>query len=133
MAKTYLITGASEGIGLEIARQAATRWRAAQAGTNLAESDTALIVEEQDHAQVVYSPPSDLRPGALVAVSVPETFCPYKGMARYWASAAAPGVPIAWSYDIPYADVAGIAGHVAFYPHAVTVVPVGAAGEMADA
>lgn len=97
------------------------RWRAANAAALLADSRAALIVDEQDHARVIYFPPSDVVPGALVPVDVPATFCPYKGMARYWASVDAPLVPIAWSYDAPYPEVAAIAGHVAFYANQVTI------------
>lgn len=100
-------------------------WRVMLDGSVLADSRAALIVDEQDHALVVYFPPSAVVPGALVPVDVPATYCPYKGTARYWASSAAPLVPIAWSYDEPYPEVAAIAGHVAFYADRATVALVG--------
>lgn len=100
------------------------RWRAVLDGRVLAESRAALIVDEQDHALIVYFPPSDIVPGALVPVDVPATYCPYKGTARYWASAAAPNVPIGWSYDEPYPEVAAIVGHVAFYVDRVAIALV---------
>jgi len=40
------------------------------------------------------------------------TVCPYKGTSTYWS---APGVPdVAWSYELPLAESALIAGYVSF-------------------
>ncbi|MFX6949659.1 DUF427 domain-containing protein, partial [Acinetobacter baumannii] len=80
-----------------------------------------LIVDEQDHALIVYFPPADVAFDKLVPVDAKTTHCPYKGDARYWASVDAPDVPIAWGYDQPYPEVATITGYVAFYADAVTI------------
>jgi uncharacterized protein (DUF427 family) len=89
--------------------------------TNLANSRNAIFVDEQDHGLVVYFPRHDVDLRALVAIPGRATFCPYKGEASYWALATAPEDPIAWSYEQPLAEVARIAGHVAFYQDRVEV------------
>jgi acyl-CoA thioesterase len=45
------------------------------------------------------------------------TICPFKGEADYWTLAASdpPLENVAWSYRTPLAEVAGLAGYVAFY------------------
>jgi uncharacterized protein (DUF427 family) len=87
----------------------------------LASSRKAIFVDEQDHGLVVYFPRGDVDLSALVAVPGRATVCPYKGEASYWALAAAPTEPIAWSYEQPFAEVAGIVGYIAFYQDRVEV------------
>jgi uncharacterized protein (DUF427 family) len=88
----------------------------------LAESVRAIIVDEQDHALVVYFPREDVAMERLVRIVGRTTHCPYKGDASYWASIDAPAAPIAWSYETPYPEVAAIAGHVAFYQETVAII-----------
>ena len=52
---------------------------------------------------------------SLLPLATPTTHCPYKGDAHYYTLSAAPAEPIAWSYAAPYAEVAAIAGYIAFY------------------
>lgn len=89
----------------------------------LAASGRAIVVDEQDHALVVYFPRPDVDMAALVSLSPKRTHCPFKGEADYWTLAARPGEPIAWSYETPYPEVAGIAWHIAFYHDRVEIVP----------
>jgi len=103
------------------------RVAASLAGARLASSRNAIVVDEQDHGLVVYFPRHDVDLRALVAVPGRASFCPYKGEASYWALATAPEQPIGWSYQRPFAEVAGIAGHVAFYQDRVEV-SLGGAG-----
>lgn len=87
----------------------------------LASSRRAIFLDEQDHGLVVYFPRGDVDINALVAISGRATVCPYKGEASYWALAATPTEPIAWTYEQPFAEVAGIAGYMAFYQDRVEV------------
>jgi uncharacterized protein (DUF427 family) len=53
-----------------------------------------------------------------------ETYCPYKGEASYF-TIQADGVQAAdavWSYEAPYAAVAEIRDHLAFYPDRVDAI-----------
>jgi uncharacterized protein (DUF427 family) len=49
------------------------------------------------------------------------TRCPYKGEASYYSIAVGGRTAenAVWSYEHPLADVAEIAGHLAFYPDRV--------------
>jgi uncharacterized protein (DUF427 family) len=93
---------------------------ASAGGVVLADSARCLIVDEQDHGIVVYFPRDDVRLD-LLADSDHVTHCPFKGRARHWTLAAAGDVPVAWSYEEPYPEVARIAGYVAFYQDRVDV------------
>ena len=88
----------------------------------LADSRSALTLQEADYPPVQYMPLGDVDP-AVLERSDHATYCPYKGDASYY-SLAADGErhPDAlWTYEAPYDAVAEIAGHVAFYPHVVDV------------
>jgi uncharacterized protein (DUF427 family) len=90
-------------------------------GVVLAESRRTLLVDEQDHGLVFYFPRADVRLDLLAAQPDRTSHCPYKGDASYWGRAGADDTPIAWAYDTPFAEVAQIAGHIAFYQDRVTV------------
>ena len=61
---------------------------------------------------------------AALSRSDTTTYCPYKGDASYYAVTAAGDTidDVIWTYEQPYPAVAGIAGHVAFYPDKADVV-----------
>lgn len=86
-------------------------------GEVVAETDRALTLEESRHAAVQYIPLSDIRPGTLER-SDTTSYCPFKGDASYFhvTTAAGPVADAIWTYEQPFPAVAGIAGHVAFYP-----------------
>jgi uncharacterized protein (DUF427 family) len=79
----------------------------------LASSDACLIVDEQDHGLVVYFPPEVVDFTLLKPVSL-RTRCPFKGEATYWRAAGHDAAWVAWSYPAPLAEVARLAGYVAF-------------------
>jgi uncharacterized protein (DUF427 family) len=55
--------------------------------------------------------------------SAPRTV-PYKGHASYWSIQTGRRVvnDAVWSYEVPYPDMAAIAGHLAFYPDRVDAI-----------
>ena len=94
-------------------------------GEVLADSDRALLVDEQDHGLVFYFPPDDVRLERFVADGRTSR-CPYKGTATYRRLDAEGREVLAWSYEEPFPQVARLAGHVAFFQDAVDL-RVGAA------
>jgi uncharacterized protein (DUF427 family) len=87
----------------------------------LASSRRTILVDEQDHGLVVYFPADNVAWDRLVEMAGRSSVCPFKGEARYFALLADPGLPIAWCYGEPFIDVAGIAGHAAFYQDRITL------------
>ncbi len=83
-------------------------------GLVVADSDRCLLVDEQDHGLVFYFPAPDVR----LDLFVPDdrtTVCPFKGVATYRRLPRDAGDVLAWSYEHPYAQVARLAGYVAFF------------------
>ena len=56
------------------------------------------------------------------------TYCPYKGDAAYFSISISVGgersIDAVWSYETPYAAVAGIKDHLAFYPDRVDAIEI---------
>lgn len=90
-------------------------------GAVLAESERTVLIDEQNHGLVFYFPRNDVRLDLLAPMPERSSFCPYKGEASYWRRASDGDEAIAWSYERPYAEVAQIAGYIAFYQDRVTV------------
>lgn len=95
------------------------------AGEVVADSTAALCLNEAGYAPVLYLPRSDvsaaaLRPAARVS------HCPFKGEASYWTLRVGEkeSVEAAWCYEQPFAAVATIAGHLAFYADRVESIDV---------
>jgi uncharacterized protein (DUF427 family)/acyl-CoA thioesterase len=88
----------------------------------LAESDACLIVEESDHAPQLYFPEASVDWKQLAATDH-HTVCPFKGEADYWTLTASepPLDNVVWAYREPLAEVAGLAGYVAFYANRLEV------------
>lgn len=106
-------------------RPATGTWVVRAGGAVLGESTNALELVEGDYPPVIYFPREDLAM-AFLDPSNKSSLCPYKGEARYFSIVAKSG-PIAdaaWSYETPKADVAAIAGHIAFYTNKVAVEQV---------
>ena len=82
----------------------------------LAESDACLIVAESDHAPQLYFPEACVAWEHFEATDH-HTICPFKGEADYWTLVASdpPLANVVWAYRTPLAEVAGLAGYVAFY------------------
>lgn len=91
-------------------------------GQQIASSQNALRLSEGRYPPVLYLPPSDVLAGALVA-NKRRTHCPHKGEARYFDGKMKGQIArdIAWTYATPKAEVAAIAGFIAFYPHQVEI------------
>ena len=102
---------------------ATNRWRALFEGHVIADTNDALVLHEANLGPVVYFPRADV---AMEYMSRTDktTHCPYKGDAAYFTVTAG-GVTArnaAWTYEAPFAAVAGIAGRIAFYPHKVDAI-----------
>lgn len=99
------------------------------AGTTIADSRATLRVEETGHGPVHYFPAKDVRLD-LMRPTQHHTGCPFKGEASYWTIEVPAGdgqrrsENAVWGYPTPFDEVAGIAGHYAFYPSRVDSIAV---------
>jgi uncharacterized protein (DUF427 family) len=82
----------------------------------VADSARTLLVRETGHDPVVYFPEDDVAQRFLER-SDHATFCPFKGEASYWTIRVGDrrAENAVWGYEDPVEEVAGLAGHVAFY------------------
>ncbi|MFN4204656.1 MAG: DUF427 domain-containing protein [Tabrizicola sp.] len=87
----------------------------------LGESRAALELREGSFPPVTYVPRADVDMSRLVRTEKATT-CPWKGRANYYSVRGEGGLieNAVWTYEEPRADVAAIAGYLAFYP-SVTV------------
>jgi uncharacterized protein (DUF427 family) len=90
------------------------------AGHVIADTTRALTLQEAHYPAVQYIPREDVRMD-LLERSGSHTYCPYKGEASYFSIPAggARSVDAIWTYEEPYAAVAAIKDHLAFYPSRV--------------
>ena len=96
------------------------------AGRIVADTRDALILREASYAPVQYIPRKDVDM-TLLAPTDHTTYCPYKGDCAYFS------IPLGgeratnavWSYEAPYAAVAVIKDHLAFYPDGVDDIEEG--------
>ena len=88
----------------------------------LAESDSCLLVDEQDHVPRMYFPKSDVRLD-LFRPTEHHSICPFKGEADYWTlTASDPTLPnVVWSYPTPLPQMEPIRDHLCFYEDRVRV------------
>ena len=96
----------------------------------VADSRHALTLQESTYPAVQYIPMADVDQGVLRRTDT-ATYCPFKGDASYYSVQTEAGEvveDVIWTYEKPYAAVAEIADHVAFYPDRaeVTVEPASA-------
>src|ERR1700728_505415 len=99
--------------------------RVTVAGRIIAESTQALRLEEKGYPPVYYLPRNDADM-PLLARTTHYSYCPYKGDCTYYS------IPIGgskseyavWTYEKPYAAVADIKEHLAFYPSRVDAIEV---------
>jgi uncharacterized protein (DUF427 family) len=84
-------------------------------GLVIADSTRALVMRAPGTPDVQYVPRADVDMRRLIS-SERTTHCPYKGDASYWSIRTGRRVvdDAVWSYEVPYPDVAAIAGHLAF-------------------
>ena len=119
-AKTVKIPGPDHPIAIE---RNAHRVVVAVAGHVVADTRAALILREANYPPVQYIPREDVAM-ALLERTDHASYCPYKGDCGYFS------IPIggersanaAWTYEDPYAAVAQIDGHIAFYPDRVDTI-----------
>jgi uncharacterized protein (DUF427 family) len=92
-------------------------------GLVIADSTRALVMRAPGTPDVQYVPRADVDMTRLIR-SERATHCPYKGHASYWSIQTGRRVvnDAVWSYEVPYPDMAAIAGHLAFYPDRVDAI-----------
>ena len=90
------------------------------AGHIIADTRAALRLQEASYPAVLYIPRADVDMSKLQRTEH-TTYCPYKGDCSYYSipSGGGKSVNAVWSYERPYAAVASIAHHLAFYPSRV--------------
>jgi uncharacterized protein (DUF427 family) len=89
----------------------------------VASSTRALTLRESNYPPVQYIPRADVDM-SLLARTAHATYCPYKGNAAYYSLAQAERREenAVWTYEEPYAAVAAIKDHLAFYPNRVDAI-----------
>jgi uncharacterized protein (DUF427 family) len=93
------------------------------AGRVIADTRDALTLREASYPGVLYIPRKDVDM-ALLERTDHATYCPYKGECAYYS------IPLGgkrsanavWTYEDPFAAVAAIKGHLAFYPDRVETI-----------
>ncbi|MEV6985915.1 DUF427 domain-containing protein [Sphaerisporangium sp. NPDC051017] len=92
-------------------------------GRVLADTTDALTLREANYPPVQYVPRKDVDMARLERTGH-ATYCPYKGDASYYSIPDGGGrsVNAIWTYETPYAAVAEIEGHLAFYPDRVDAI-----------
>jgi uncharacterized protein (DUF427 family) len=95
------------------------------AGRIIADTGEALTLREAHYPPVQYIPRADVDMSLLVRTQR-TSYCPYKGDASYFniPSGGDRSIDAVWSYETPYAAVAGIKDHLAFYPDRVETIEV---------
>jgi uncharacterized protein (DUF427 family) len=93
------------------------------AGRKVADTRDALTLHEASYPPVQYIPRKDVDM-ALLERTQHSTYCPYKGDCAYYSIplGGARSVNAVWTYETPYAAVAAIKDHLAFYPDRVDAV-----------
>ena len=76
----------------------------------------ALLLREAQYPPVLYIPRADADM-ALLERTNHSTYCPYKGDCSYYSIpiGGSKSINAVWTYEDPYAAVAQIKGHLAFY------------------
>jgi len=89
-------------------------------GRIVADSTQALTLREARYPAVQYIPRKDVDMSLLQRTDH-ATYCPYKGDCAYYSipSGGERSTNAVWTYEAPYAAVAEIKDHLAFYPHRV--------------
>lgn len=122
MTKAVKIPGADHPITIEAS---ADRVVVEIAGRVVADTTEALTLREAHYPAVQYVPRKDVDM-SLLEPSAHTTYCPYKGDCSYFSipSGGARSVDAVWTYAEPYAAVAAIKDHLAFYPSRVDRIAV---------
>lgn len=101
------------------------RVRVTSGGRVVADSRGALTLREGVYPPVHYLPRKDVDM-TLLTRTEHRTWCPYKGDCAYFSISAGGSVAenAVWSYEEPFAAVAGIREFLAFYPDRVDAIEV---------
>jgi uncharacterized protein (DUF427 family) len=93
------------------------------AGQVIADTRNALTLREASYPPVQYIPLGDVETSLLERTDN-ASYCPYKGDASYYSVPVGGerSVNAVWTYEAPFAAVAEIEGHVAFYPDRVDAI-----------
>ena len=93
------------------------------AGRIIADSRKALTLREGNYPAVQYIPRQDVDMSLLQRTDH-ATYCPYKGDCAYYSIplGGERSVNAVWTYEAPYAAVAAIKDHLAFYPDRVGAI-----------
>jgi uncharacterized protein (DUF427 family) len=98
-------------------------------GRVIADTRAALTLREASYPAVQYIPRKDVDM-ALLERSSHATYCPYKGDCAYYSIplGGARSANAVWTYEAPFAAVAAIKDHVAFYASRVDAIEERPAG-----
>ena len=90
------------------------------AGRVVADTRDALTLRESTYPPVQYIPLKDVDM-SLLEPTDHSTYCPYKGDCAYYSIPIGgdKSVNAVWTYEVPFAAVAEIKDHFAFYPDCV--------------
>ena len=90
------------------------------AGRVIADTRDALTLRESTYPPVQYIPLKDVDM-SLLEPTDHSTYCPYKGDCAYYSISMGgdKSVNAVWTYEVPFAAVAEIKDHFAFYPDCV--------------
>lgn len=93
------------------------------AGRIIADTQDALVLREAGYAAVQYMPRQDVDM-TLLGRTDHATYCPYKGDCAYYSIPVGGerSINAVWTYEAPYAAVAAIKDHLAFYPDRVDLI-----------
>ena len=93
------------------------------AGRVVADTRAALALREASYPPVLYIPRQDVDM-TLLAHTDHASYCPYKGECVYYSVpiGGERAVNAVWTYEAPYAAVAGIKDYLAFYPSRVDAI-----------
>ena len=93
------------------------------AGRIIADTRDALTLREATYPPVQYIPRKDVDM-ALFERTSHATYCPYKGECAYFSipTGGERSTNAVWTYEGPYAAVAAIKDHLAFYPDRVDAI-----------
>jgi uncharacterized protein (DUF427 family) len=123
-AKVMRLPGADHPITVELSH---SRVVVSVAKIEIVNSRDALILREASYPPVLYIPRKDADMSRLER-SDHSTYCPYKGDCSYYSIplGGPKSVNAVWTYERPYAAVAEIQGHLAFYPDRIDSMNIAA-------
>ncbi len=92
--------------------------------TLIAETRASIRILETASPPTFYIPPTDVKMEYLTAGPVGESFCEWKGPARYWSIKVGHHdlEKAAWSYPDPFEGYDAIRDYLAFYPARLTCI-----------